>query len=265
MTRLRRFCFYLSSLPSPPSMPRTQITRFSSCGQLGLPPHLACLYCQASITQANLRGIKPPKIKKCQQLWHHRWATHRTIEKVLAYKKVKEYLGYTNIEDVEVNECYFYGKTINYKQNEDTKEQEEKKEMEETRQIESPNSISLLTEETDQDGSNPYCNTNTEEGVSDKGMYEEKETDDKRNTLPSSHVLIHKTQLTILKHKAALYDQLMKQISAKKYYRTDVGNNMIGFGASILPKAGYEGIAKSLPFFIGSFLSNCGNHIILIS
>jgi len=99
---------------------------------------------------------------------------------------------------------------------------------------------------------------NIEADVSDKGMIEEKETDEETNTLPSSHVSIHKTQLAILKHKAELHDKLMKQISTNQYVGTDVRNNMIGFGASILPKAGYEGIAESLPFFIGSFLSNCG-------
>jgi len=154
-------------------------------------------------------------------------------------------------------DCYIYRKSIDYKEKEESKEQEEFK-QEETTQIKSPHSISLLTEETDLLRSSPYCNMNIEGNVSDRGMIEEKEADEETNTLPSSHVSIHKTRLAILKHKAELHDKLMKQISTNQYVGTDVGNNMIGFGASIIPKAGYEGIAESLPFFIGSFLSNCG-------
>ena len=100
------------------------------------------------------------------QPWHHRWATHRETEKVKAYYKVRKHLGYVNAEGVELMDCYIYSKSIDYKEQEETQKQEQIKEQEKMRQIDPPHSISLLTEEKDQDGSNPYCNIDIEGDVS---------------------------------------------------------------------------------------------------
>ena len=77
-------------------------------------------------------------------------------------------------------------------------------------------------------------------------------------TIPKSHVLIHKSQLSILKSKAKMYDALIKNVSRDQYIGSGVADNMLGFAASCLPQAGYDEIAITLPFIIASFLENCG-------
>ena len=79
-----------------------------------------------------------------------------------------------------------------------------------------------------------------------------------KDTLPKSHIAIHKTQLSILKAKAELYDSLRSNIDRDLYKGTNVAGNMMGFAASYVPQAGYSGIATVVPFIIGAFLENCG-------
>ena len=64
------------------------VTRFSSCGTLGLPHEMTCTICKPSISKANLKGVPPKKLKKCYQPWDQRWAMHRDIGKVKLYRKV---------------------------------------------------------------------------------------------------------------------------------------------------------------------------------
>ena len=58
------------------------------------------------------------------QPWHHRWATHRETEQVKAYYKVQKYLGYANVEGVDLMDSYSYKKSTDYKEQKETKEQE---------------------------------------------------------------------------------------------------------------------------------------------
>ena len=79
---------------------------------------------------------------------------------------------------------------------------------------------------------------------------------DNNNNIPSTHILIHKSQLSILKMKADKYDRLMNHLSQVHYMGSALGNAMLGFAASIVPQCGYTGLAKVIPFIIGSLFAN---------
>ena len=72
-------------------------------------------------------------------------------------------------------------------------------------------------------------------------------------TIPNSHVLVYKSQVTKLKEKVRKFDTIMKNIEADKYKWSEVGNNMIGFAASCIPNAGYSGVYMTLPFLLVHF------------
>ena len=73
-------------------MSAKRVTRYSSCGEVGLPylyPNdLACTNCIPSIIRASSKGVRPKRIMKCKQPWAAKWANHRELEKVKLYKKV---------------------------------------------------------------------------------------------------------------------------------------------------------------------------------
>ena len=64
-------------------MSAKRVTRYSSCGELGLPhlpPNgLACTNCILSITKAFNKGVRPKRIMKCKQPWAAKWANYREL------------------------------------------------------------------------------------------------------------------------------------------------------------------------------------------
>ena len=81
-------------------------------------------------------------------------------------------------------------------------------------------------------------------------------SDSNNNNITSTHSIIHKSQLAILKRKAANYDTLMKHLSNPQYVGHNVGNSMIGFAASLVPQCGYYMLSSIIPFIIGSVFAN---------
>ena len=83
-------------------MSAKRVTRYSSCGELGLPhlpPNgLACTNCILSITKVFNKGVRPKGIMKCKQSWAVKWANRRKLEKVRLYKRVNKYLECNDIE-----------------------------------------------------------------------------------------------------------------------------------------------------------------------
>jgi len=98
---------------------RRRVTRNASCGSLGLPPNLACQWCEPSISKALQKGLLPKVIKKCVQPWASKWANHRELEKIIVHQKVKEYLGEINVDgDILIEDCvYGKGNVDNQKDN----------------------------------------------------------------------------------------------------------------------------------------------------
>lgn len=76
--------------------------------------------------------------------------------------------------------------------------------------------------------------------------------------VPTTHDIIYKSHLKILESKAKKFDTIMTMIKSNKYVGGYVGNKMLGMAASLVPQAGYSGLATILPFGIGAFLSNAG-------
>ena len=88
-----------------------QVNQYSTCGSLGLPPDLACIWCVPSISRPLQKGIAPRKIKKCIRPWISKRGNHRETEKVRVLKKVIKFLGDDNgIGDILVD-TYLYKET----------------------------------------------------------------------------------------------------------------------------------------------------------
>ena len=228
---------------------RRRVTRNASCGSLGLPPNLACQWCEPSISRALQKGLLPKVIKKCVQPWASKWANHRELEKIIVHHKVIEYLGEVNVDGGILVEDYVYGKgnvdpTIPA--------------------ISTIQELAELDSMSDSTGSNNA--ERGERGVST--MQAEINTVDGNNDVvidematyppPRTHTLIQKSKLGTLKKKAKAFDRLMKQLSTKCYNGTDDGDAMLGFAASVVPQCGYAGLSTAVPFIIGSLFVNAG-------
>ena len=75
-------------------------------------------------------------------------------------------------------------------------------------------------------------------------------------TMHVTHEMIYKTNLSALEAKAKKCDVLMSQLSCYTYRGTDLGNTILGCGASLVPQCGYSGISTVLQFAVGSVLAN---------
>ena len=256
-----------------------RITRLSSCGTLGLPPDLVCIRCKPSIERANLRGAKPKRIASCTKPWDSKFASHREIEKVKVYQKLQEYLMCEVVLGDAPDDSYIYSKdkdridiaspppsTVELRAIQDKSPllptTPEELPPPPTIQEGVPCSPLLDNEihESNCIDSDSCSHMNRKGGVSNintNNANSHNETSNK-DTLPKSHIAIHKTQLSILKAKAELYDALRSNIDRDLYNGTNVAGNMMGFAASCVPQAGYSGIATVAPFIIGAFLENCG-------
>ena len=51
---------------------------------------------------------------------------------------------------------------------------------------------------------------------------------------------------------------MMDHITSNKYKEADIGNAMLGFGASLLPSGGYAEFSTMLPFVIAFISENAG-------
>ena len=79
-----------------------------------------------------------------------------------------------------------------------------------------------MRDESNDDASNSSGNINREEGVSNSGNMNRNQAQQievklSDGTIPKSHVLIHKSQLSILKSKAKMYNAFIKNISRDQY------------------------------------------------
>ena len=77
-------------------------------------------------------------------------------------------------------------------------------------------------------------------------------------TIPTSHEVIHRSILGLIRKKAQHYDMLMSQITSKNYKETEIGGAILVFRASLIPSSGYAGFATTLPFEIASIFENSG-------
>ena len=243
-------------------MSAKRVTRYSSCGELGLPhlpPNgLACTNCISSITKAFIKGVRPKRIMKCKQPWAARWANHRELGYVLLHKKVNQYLERNDIESdviVETNlKSTSKGKEIIGKDdinctNSTANTTPRSSDTIPVESVSTQNSTGMTTleqsvsiDDTEANNSNNNEGEETEEIV----------------TVSSYHCITHKTKLAMLESKAAKYDAIMNQLSSNQYKGTELGNAMIGCASSIVPLCGHYGIATVLPFAIGSLLANAG-------
>ena len=85
--------------------------------------------------------------------------------------------------------------------------------------------------------------------------------------IPTTHQLIHTSQLNQLKAKAQMYNNLIATLTSSKYEGNTKSDKMLGFAASVVPQCGYSGLSTVTPFIIASVLYNAGipfdtNHLI---
>ena len=77
-------------------------------------------------------------------------------------------------------------------------------------------------------------------------------------SIPITHELKYKPDVSMLKSKAVKYDNLMGSISRKRYGGTTLGNSMFGLAASMVPQAGMSGVATIAPMIVAGILANAG-------
>ena len=243
-------------------MSAKRVTRYSSCGELGLPHEppndLACANCILSIIKAFNKGVRPKRIMKCKRPWAAKWANHREVKKVELYKKVNRYLERNDFESDDIIETTLKSKS---------------KGMENTGNgdINLFNSTANTTPCSNETIPVESVNTQNSTGMTliEQGVsIDNAEVNDSDNnedekteeivTISPYHKISHKSYLGMLESKAAKYDAIVSQLSANKYKGSELGNAMIGFASSIVPQCGHNGIATVLPFAIGSLLANAG-------
>lgn len=267
-------------------MKNKRITRNSTCGSIGLPVDLACERCKVSISRAFKNGVQTKKVKRCTQPWVSKWGTHREIRFVRHFNEVQNFLGNTNKDGDILVDTYLYTQTKSSNKVNEVCPQNSQSDAssptidnqtststndpspstnappstENTVQV--PASITHMQNESDNNVSDPVCNMDKERVSNrmDTNTSQSIRTQDESNigTVPKSHTVIHKSHLSSLKSKAKMYDALSKNICRNDYKGNSVADNMLGFAASCLPQAGYDGIARVLPFIVGSFLQNSG-------
>jgi len=71
-----------------------------------------------------------------------------------------------------------------------------------------------------------------------------------------TYVIIYKPKLSAIRVKVKKYDALMRQLSCYTYRGTDLGDDILIFGASLVPHCGFFGLSTVLPFEVGSVLAN---------
>jgi len=261
-------------------MTNKRVTRNSSCGLIGLPVDLACERCKKSISRAFENGVQPKRVMRCTQPWVSKWGTHREIRFVRHFNEVNDFLGNTNKDGDILVDTYLYTQTKSSNNVNEVCPQNNQSDASSPtidsqtspstndpspstnappsteNTVTAPASIPHIQNESHNNLSDPVRNNDIER-VSNRM---DTDTQDEINigTLPKSHTVIHKSHLSSYKSKAKMYDTLSNNISRKYYQGNVVADNMLGFAASCLPQAGYDGIARVLPFIIGSFLQNCG-------
>ena len=70
---------------------------------------------------------------------------------------------------------------------------------------------------------------------------------------------MYNPKLSLIKNKAAKYNnEVMKLLSLTKYVGTELGDSMLAFTASTVPRCGFSGLATIISFVAGFVLSNYG-------
>ena len=70
-------------------------------------------------------------------------------------------------------------------------------------------------------------------------------------SLPYTHTIVYKPDLSLLKTKAAKYDSLIKSLSRDEYAGGNIGNRLSSTAESLVPKAGMSGVAIIAPMILG--------------
>ena len=235
------------------------ITRASSCGPLLIPEKLACENCKMSIHKANQKGIMPRHIKKCLKPWDIKWANHREAGKVRKYHEIHSFWNETvsNFADSLQNTNVYPSKksaqtninnrttcTVNQEENliVRLKFNFNQKETNPTTLDSQSTASELSVEVREENDSHQSSITNRGEVVSVVSTNENNTNainnhQTVSNTVPKTHAVIHKKQLSILKEKAKKYDKLMSVLSAPQYEGCEMGNRMLGFASSCIPQA----------------------------
>ena len=237
-----------------------KITRHATCGSLCLPSHLACIYCQSSISRSKLNGRPPRKIKKCLRPFDIKWSNHREESKVDLYCKVCHYLNTNDemqhLKDVSTNLnedilCEVSAELDYVIPTETTatpKDPIRPNVSTATLTHPCPSNVSPSPISAINDNNSPQYHLQT--GSVNKVPFSVK--------TPSSHILVHKSQLKKVETKAEKYDMLMKALSRGNYKGTHQANTLLGFAASCVPQCGYSGLATVYPLLLSSFFQNAG-------
>ena len=77
-------------------------------------------------------------------------------------------------------------------------------------------------------------------------------------SLPYTHAIVYKPDLSLLKTKAAKYDSLIKSLSRDKYTGSNIANRLFGTATSLVSKAGMSGVTLITPMIVGGALANAG-------
>ena len=76
--------------------------------------------------------------------------------------------------------------------------------------------------------------------------------------IPSTHSIVTKRELGVLKAKSQKFDSLMKVVQSGRYTRTATGSSTLAFGVTLVPSCSYFGLSTLLPFAVGSVFEDAG-------
>lgn len=77
-------------------------------------------------------------------------------------------------------------------------------------------------------------------------------------SLPVTHEVKLKANISLIKSKAAQFDSLVNSLSRQRYGGSDVGNKLFGVAAYMFPQAGMNGIATVAPMIASALFANVG-------
>ena len=269
------------------------IHRNSTCRSLKLPTALACAKCKPSLERISLGNTVRSKFKSCLQPWSEKWGNHRVIGYVQLHNQIHEYLGidfHSGNEIVEVSDYPTKGvakDVVIDNASESTSTDGEIKKLHKKLLCDMKKYFSLKGVI---DGDTPTSSLLTFKNRCEEFLHSDQLWNDNREeeglsgedgevkkrkfktvektissqkqkftvSIPVTHELKFKPDVSMLKSKAVKYDKLMGSISRKRYGGTSLGNSMFGLAASMVPQAGMSGVATIAPMIAAGMLANAG-------
>ena len=103
---------------------------------------------------------------------------------------------------------------------------------------------------------NDSAEVQDENEAEDKEESECEDNSDDESTIPATHIVVTKCYLNKLKTKAEKFDSLMATLRRRTYQGNETADKLLGMAASLVPAAGYQGVATIIPFITASLLAN---------